>query len=1242
MASLKEVIEKAKNLVVQSERSDAWRKRCKSSNLGLHEKVKRQKQTELKTDSPDLKSIDTKIDSFEIDTKLRQQVSKWQKTQSDTYLRELKEHEHFEIKVQSAQTGTCDTSFICLICNKSIPMSTRQTSGSYVLSNWTRHVKTCRPQGKGSQITMNKFVSTSKQQKPVLCNQMTSVTQTQHTPKLEKTMDALDSKSIKESNQDFLLAPPIISDSVGGAKAETLACQESCQTPTTDWSRKSRKQLSTLKIAADPAQTKITDYFELIDQIEFLASSNSQFNNILEETCKIQQQRLSNHNLVTIIEGFSPLLKQLLTNAKANVDKMVPQAKRHNAIIKKFSTSLLIYAGPRAYNFLHENIPQALPSLRTIQRIIRSEYKHIGEGEYRFDDLVAHLESYGADKVVAIAEDATRVIGRADYDYETDRVVGFVLPCNDAGLPLSDTFLATSFGAIEKMFATNELAKYAYAYVAQPVSLNAPAFCIACIGSNNRFKTDDVLQRWKYIYFLCTARGITVVSFGADGDTRELKAMKTACQLSNSKSLDQKLFMMSPSNLLAPVKHPDNWTWFRVKYSTNIAYVQDPVHVAVKLKTRMTKPSIVLPIGKYLAGIHHLQLATASFSKDQHGVRMRDINHKDKQNFEAVLRITHPTFLKVLQKIPDAQGTIEFLRVIRCVVDSFLDENITALQRIHKAWYAVFFFRYWRKWVVNSKEYSIQNNFITENSYSCIELNAHSLITLLQTARKSGHCFLPWLHGSQSCEKLFRTVRSMSSTFSTIVNFGMLGLLRRLHRLQIQFQLETSSHDTGIIYPQTKTSKHHAKDEEHPDDKDLTDTTDQDILAVVWDAKHKVYDVVKELGMWDESIDCDQDSDDDKCNWQSQECSNSDTEEVNMDDIVPKKDDSNDQESLHEMYDLQECNEIQQEINQLKEAKLIDNDLHAKLNHINKILVTRVKNDSISMFEMKDDKDNSRPLPSKCRLLEIEYNGKRMFIHKTTAVWLFQEGERVSADRLFRVRETQPYKNNSKFVSLNEASNPNIAARQAALEVGNMCVFLKKSSESIWQIGRVLQFAYYLEKTKKARQYRGTTLNIEENLGKVGVLCSWFVKTKTGIFTLEHDDLNMISHKFCPISSYICTLSSDSFELVETISDNNVIGILPMKIDKMKPITTKSFSLTIEAAQQIRDLTLHKEVILQDSCDPRSSATNTDDVETKTIGLGSSKQSNVWLQYGCYILTKQHKTVLYGGGLLDDIHIGAA
>ena len=43
-----------------------------------------------------------------------------------------------------------------------------------------------------------------------------------------------------------------------------------------------------------------------------------------------------------------------------------------------------------------------------------------------------------------------------------------------------------------------------------------------------------------------------------------------------------------------------------------------------------------------------------------------------------------------------------------------------------------------------------------------------------------------------------------------------------------------------------------------------------------------------------------------------------------------------------------------------------------------------------------------------------------------------------------------------------------------------------------------------------------------------------------------------------------------------------------------------------------------------------------------TTGLESGKQNMMWLQYRCYVLTKQHKTILCGGSLLDDIHIGAA
>ena len=41
--------------------------------------------------------------------------------------------------------------------------------------------------------------------------------------------------------------------------------------------------------------------------------------------------------------------------------------------------------------------------------------------------------------------------------------------------------------------------------------------------------------------------------------------------------------------------------------------------------------------------------------------------------------------------------------------------------------------------------------------------------------------------------------------------------------------------------------------------------------------------------------------------------------------------------------------------------------------------------------------------------VEVSIKGHVVLIRKTTAIWLFQETERVSADRLFRVRLKQPY-----------------------------------------------------------------------------------------------------------------------------------------------------------------------------------------------------------------------------------------
>ena len=134
------------------------------------------------------------------------------------------------------------------------------------------------------------------------------------------------------------------------------------------------------------------------------------------------------------------MLKQLVVNAENDALKL-PQQRRHELVLK---TSLYILSGPMAYNFIHRNLPEAIPSLRTIQRIVSNDYKPLHEGDFRFEELLSHLSSYNACNVITIGEDATRLVSRVEYDSETDKLVGFVLPIDDIRLPLCDSFMAVS------------------------------------------------------------------------------------------------------------------------------------------------------------------------------------------------------------------------------------------------------------------------------------------------------------------------------------------------------------------------------------------------------------------------------------------------------------------------------------------------------------------------------------------------------------------------------------------------------------------------------------------------------------------------------------------------------------------------------------------------------------------------------------------------------------------------------
>lgn len=443
--------------------------------------------------------------------------------------------------------------------------------------------------------------------------------------------DSSDDIQTESTSQVFSKAPSCKSSVEGGANTTRMK--------TIDWSREARRKRKLVSIGDEDGQTHVTDYYSIVDSIDHLVQNNKQLSYL-----RATEEQPANLAL-------TPMLKQVISNAERNAQRL-PRGRRHPEVLKKFCTSLLIYAGPLAYNFLQENLSQALPCLQTIQRIVHSEYKTIHEGEFRFEELVAHISQHKAPSVVTIGEDATRVISRVEFDSETNRCVGFVLPLNDLGLPEVDSFLAISFDGIEMIFTSNKIAKYAYVYMAQPICDSIPSFCLAIIGTDNKFTAKCVLLRWKHILNECMKRNIHVLSVGGDGDSRLMRAMKLSVNLFGSAKNDS-LSYLSPVPSLKLPGIPQEWkAWFCIEPSS-LACVQDTVHIAVKLKSRLLKPSCLIPMGGYVAGIQHLRMLQVSFGKDEHGLRERDIDHKDKQNFNAVLNIIRASPL--LQNIPDTE-----------------------------------------------------------------------------------------------------------------------------------------------------------------------------------------------------------------------------------------------------------------------------------------------------------------------------------------------------------------------------------------------------------------------------------------------------------------------------------------------------------------------------------------------------------------------------------------------------------
>lgn len=497
--------------------------------------------------------------------------------------------------------------------------------------------------------------------------------------------------------------------------------------------------------------------------------------------------------------------------------------------IKYFATYLRIICGPLAYETLQSNLKCALPSLPSTNRYIQSSNSKVFEGVLRSDELLAYLTSRNLPLKVSISEDSTRIVGRVQYDSTTNQLIGFALPLNKKnGMPVPFVFPARSAEEILSHFSNqNSKSCFINVMMVQPLA-NVPPFCLLVYGSDNKFTTKSVINRWKYVINKLKRKNIEVITISTDSDPRYNSAMRRLSKLgTSSKIIDFKWFSCGGLNNIGPF------------------FIQDTIHIATKLRNFFLRTILdkkTLPFGGYFIRVAHLVFLLAHFPKDQHQLTETILNPKDKQNFASVQRMFDAKVLDLLKsKVSGSEATVLFLELTRDIIDAFLDLNLSPLQRVRKIWYAVFIFRIW-KWSISKNKKYKEDNCLTTNCHSCIEMNAHGLVQLILHSKEINRpdLFLPHLYSSQQCESAFRQLRSFTSTYSTVTNCTTKEALGRISKIQLQNEIMHLT-SPNFTYPRLAKKTNFMFSNELP--------TKEEITNIIIQCKHDAINTAVKLNL---------------------------------------------------------------------------------------------------------------------------------------------------------------------------------------------------------------------------------------------------------------------------------------------------------------------------------------------------------------------------------------------------------
>ena len=143
----------------------------------------------------------------------------------------------------------------------------------------------------------------------------------------------------------------------------------------------------------------------------------------------------------------------------------------------------------------------------------------------------------------------------------------------------------------------------------------------------------------------------------------------------------------------------------------------------------------------------------------------------------------------------------------------------------------------------------------------------------------------------------------------------------------------------------------------------------------------------------------------------------------------------------------------------------------------------------------------------------------------------------------------------------------NLPLVNTAVNLGEICVFMIDEG---WKVRKTLQFSKIKGKSVSGRQYKCSSAEIRDD---IGVLCSWFGNVQgcsENLFQIS--DCQNTAHSFIPLSSYLCTITSNCMLSSSQEDSRENSGIMPVLPCQKEMSTMKYLELTEDCKKFISDL----------------------------------------------------------------------